>query len=125
MSRKLTEDEKAIFIRLYEGGARLLSVAAALDISETRAKRLRSQLGLAGRRKQRGDPNSPPRKIERGDHAVEVALDYAALDARWASQAQGARFEDIERPRPWKLSRIDRAPKVYSITGNSGGMCVP
>lgn len=125
MPRKLTEDEKATFIRLYEGGARLLSVAAALDISETRAKRLRSQLGLAGRRKQRLDPNAPPRKIERCDHTVEVALDYVALDARWASQAQGARFEDVENPRPWRLSRIDRAPKVYSITGNSGGMCVP
>lgn len=125
MARKLTEQEKETFIRLYAAGERLLTVAAALDISETRAKRLRSQLGLAGRRKQRSDPNAPPRKIERGDRAVEVALDYAALDARWASQAQGARFEDIERPRPWKLSRIDRAPKVYSITGNSGGMCVP
>lgn len=125
MSRKLTEDEKAIFIRLYAAGERLLTVAAALDISETRAKRLRSQLGLAGRRKQRSDPNAPPRKIERGDHAVEVALDYVALDARWASQAQGARFEDVENPRPWRLSRIDRAPKTYSIVGNAGGMCVP
>lgn len=124
MARKLTEQEKETFIRLYAAGERLLTVAAALDISETRAKRLRSQLGLAGR-KRRSDPNAQPRKIERGDHAVEVALDYVALDARWASQAQGARFEDIERPRPWKLSRIDRAPKVYSITGNSGGMCVP
>ena len=125
MSRKLTEEEKTTFIRLYAAGERLLTVAAALDISETRAKRLRSQLGLAGRRKQRSDPSAPPRKIKRGDHAVEVPLDYAALDARWASQAGNARFEDVDNPRPWRLSRIDRAPKVYSITGNSGGMCVP
>ena len=125
MSRKLTEDERATFIRLYEAGARLLSVAAELDISETRAKRLRSQLGLAGRRKERRDPNAPPRKIERGHHAVEPPIDYAAADARWASQAQGARFEDVAHVRPWRLSRIDRAPKTYSIVGNAGGMCVP
>lgn len=125
MVRKLTEQEKETFIRLYEAGARLLTVAAALDISETRAKRLRSQLGLAGRRKERRDPSAPPRKIERGDHAVEPPIDYAAADARWASQAQGARFEDIPNARPWKLSRIDRAPKTYSVVGNSGGMCVP
>jgi hypothetical protein len=125
MARKLTEREKETFIRLYEGGARLLSVAAALDISETRAKRLRSQLGLAGRRKQRSDPNAPPRKIERGDHAVEPPIDYAAVEARWASQAGNARFEDVENPRQWRLSRIDRAPKTYSIVGNAGGMCVP
>ncbi len=125
MSRKLTEEEKATFIRLYAAGERLLTVAAALDISETRAKRLRSQLGLAGRRKQRSDPGAPPRKIDRGDHAVESPIDYVALDARWASQAGNARFEDIENPRPWRLSRIDRAPKVYSIAGNSGGMCAP
>ena len=125
MVRKLTEQEKETFIRLYEAGARLLSVAAELDISETRAKRLRSQLGLAGRRKERRDPNAPPRKIERGDHAVEPPIDYAAADARWASQAGNARFEDVAHVRPWRLSRIDRAPKIYSITGNSGGMCVP
>lgn len=125
MIKKLTEEEKATFIRLYAAGERLLTVAAALDISETRAKRLRSQLGLAGRRKRRLDPSAPSRKIERGDHAVEPPIDYAAVEARWASQAQGARFEDVENPRPWRLSRIDRAPKVYSITGNSGGMCVP
>ena len=124
MIRKLTEEEKATFIRLYEGGARLMSVAAALDISETRAKRLRSQLGLAGRRKERRDPSAPPRKIERGDHALEPPIDYAAADARWASQAQGARFEDVPNARPWKLSRIDRAPKTYSIFGSAGGMCV-
>lgn len=125
MIRKLTDDEKATFVRLYEAGARLMSVAAELGISETRAKRLRSQFGLAGRQKERRDPSAPPRKIERGDHALEPPIDYAAADARWASRAQGARFEDVPHVRPWRLSRIDRAPKTYSIVGNAGGMCVP
>ena len=121
---KVTDEMRARFRALYEAGARLLDVARELDISETRAKRLRAEMGLSGR-KNRRDKDKPPRKWERAPFAVEVAIDYAAVDARWASQAQGARFEDVEDVRPFRVTRIGGAPKSYSITGNSGGMCAP
>lgn len=124
MAKKLTDDEKETFRRLYESGARLLTVAHELDISETQAKRVRKALGLTARKRPR---QNCPRLRHETDAMVarEPEIDYAALDARWASQAGGAWFEDVPVVRPWRPVKMDRAPATYSITGNSGGMCAP